>query len=64
MSTRITEDNFVDLIIHKKICYIAGYVESYRKDTNATYAEYLTVETERRLNSKGYLFFSLGLSPI
>ena len=63
MANRISEDDFVHLITHKKVCYIAGYLENYKKDTNATYAEYLTVETERRLNSRGYAFFTMGLTP-
>lgn len=62
MKQKISESDFVDLFRLKEVCYIIGYISKYKKDTDSTYAEYLTVETERRLMMKGYKFLSLATS--
>lgn len=63
MSRKISEDEFLGLFANKTICYVVGYITNFRKETQATYAEFLTVETERTLAEKGYDFFSLSTTP-
>ena len=55
----ITQQEFADLFINRKIVYIAGYLDNYRLNTRSTYAKYLTIETGKRLATKGYGFISV-----
>lgn len=57
-----TEKQFVDAMENAKhICFIAGYLCNYRKDSNATYAKYLSVELKKKLNTKGMDCYLMGL---
>lgn len=57
-----TEKQFVDVMENAKhICFIAGYLCNYRKDSKATYAKYLSVELKKKLNAKGIDCYIVGL---
>ncbi len=58
--SQANEEEFTGLF-SKKICYISGFLKGYWKDTNSTYAKYLTVETKRKLQNKGYEYILLGI---
>ncbi|WP_409968818.1 DUF6119 family protein [Bengtsoniella intestinalis] len=59
----ISEQDFIDLMISsRKKCYIAGFIKSFSTGTRSNYAKYLTVETQKRLTSKGYEFLAMSLS--
>lgn len=36
-----------------KYVYVAGYLDGYRRDTNATYAKYLCVDLKKKLKLQG-----------
>ena len=53
---------FVDRIKNaKSICYVAGFMKQYRRDSDSTYAKYLSIELKRKLNAKGFDFAIIGL---
>lgn len=54
------EDTFIGLF-DKKICFIAGYLEGYKKVTSSTYAKYLTIDLDRKIGSRGQDFIPLGI---
>lgn len=47
----------------KNVTYIAGYMKNYRRDSRATYAKYLTLETKKKLTAKGFSYVVLGIAP-
>ena len=59
---KITEEEFVSLFTTKQLCFVVGYIKEYKRNTQATYGEYLTVETERRLAQRGHGFISISTS--
>lgn len=50
----ISKDEFIQLFINKKICFVAGYIEGLKKNTRSKYAQYLSVELNRKLHMKTY----------
>lgn len=61
-SEKITKDKFVDLFFNKKICYVAGYVNSYRKESKSPYGKYITVLLNKEMIGNGYEFLSMNLT--
>lgn len=58
----IGKAEFVDRIKNaKSICYVAGFMKQYRRDSDSTYAKYLSIELKRKLNAKGFDFAIIGL---
>lgn len=47
----------------KNVTYIAGYMTNYRRDSRATYAKYLTLETKKKLAAKGFSYVIIGIAP-
>ena len=59
----IEKQKFIEMFRNaKSICYIAGYLKSFRKDSNSTYAKYLSIELQQKLKRKGFDFIIVGLS--
>ena len=46
-----------------RICYLIGYISGYRENSESTYAKYLTVETFKKLEQRGYNCISIKLNP-
>lgn len=44
-----------------KICYIIGYIKDYKEDSKSNYAKYLTVETVKKLEQRGFKCITLGV---
>ena len=59
----IPKMDFVNKFLNAKhIYYVAGYLSNYKRDSNSTYAKYLSIELSRKLNQKGYGFIIAGLA--
>lgn len=49
------EDQFVEILENaKEFCFVAGYLNNYRKDSRSTYAKYLSIELKKKLSAKGF----------
>lgn len=58
----IDEQQFVNMMVGAKhFCFIAGYLNDYRRDSRATYAKYLSIELKKKLLSKGFSCCVIGL---
>lgn len=57
-----TEQEFIQLFNDKKICFIAGYLNGYKKGSESVYAKYLTIEANKKLSDKGYEYIPLGIN--
>lgn len=57
----INEAEFENLFNSKRICYIAGYIEGFHKETDSLYAKYLTVDLNKKMNEKGFVCISMGI---
>ena len=50
----INKETFVaKMMSTNKYVYVAGYLDGYRRDTNATYAKYLCVDLQKKLKLQG-----------
>ena len=58
----IEKAEFVKRLKSGKICYIAGYLTGYKRNSNSTYAKYLSIELRRKLKVKGIDFVMTGLN--
>ena len=61
LEEKITCEKFIDLFFNKKICYIAGYISSYRKSSGSTYGKYVTVSLNKELLEYGNELLSMNL---
>ena len=58
----LNEEQFIEMMENAKhFCYVAGYLNNYRKDSRATYAKYLSIELKKKLTSKGFGCCVMGL---
>ena len=58
----IGKAEFVDWIKSaKSVCYVAGFMKQYKRNSDSTYAKYLSIELKRKLNAKGFEFAMIGL---
>ena len=63
MKIVIDKETFVDKILSaKKYVYIAGYLEGFKRESNATYAKYLCLDLKKKLNSQGFDCYIIALS--
>lgn len=62
LSSIIDRESFVEKFMTANICYIAGYLRNYRRNSQSTYAKYLTIETAKKIKAKGYEFLTIALS--
>jgi len=58
-SFTITRDEFTRLF-NKRICYIAGFIENYKDNSESTYGKFLIYETFKILTQKSYGFIALN----
>jgi hypothetical protein len=61
-SSKVTAEDLISVLGRKNICYIAGYLKGFRKETKGTYSKYLTIEAGKRLGAKGYGFISMNVT--
>lgn len=54
------EEQFIKLF-DKKICFVAGFLDGYSKNTRSTYAKYLILELNRKLIDRGQMFIPIGI---
>ena len=47
-------------IFDKNICFIAGFLEGFKKNTRSPYAKYLLVDLNRKLKDLNYNFIILN----
>lgn len=47
-----TFDEFSELFT-KKVCYVAGYLFGYRKESDSYYAKYLTIDLVKKIQKMG-----------
>lgn len=58
-----TKTAFVDGFMNaKQIYYIAGYLKQYNRESDSTYAKYLSIELTQKLNQKGFGLIIIGLN--
>lgn len=58
-----TKTAFVDGFMNaKQIIYIAGYLKQYNRESDSTYAKYLSIELTQKLNQKGFGLINVGLN--
>jgi hypothetical protein len=56
-----SEQEFIQIFTEKRICFIAGFLNGFKKKTKSTYAKYLTIEADKKLSNKGYDYIPLGI---
>lgn len=54
-------DSFIARLKSSQICYVAGYLTQFKRNSNSTYAKYLSIELWRKLKAKGIDFVIVGL---
>lgn len=60
----IAKEDFVGIFSSgRTIKYVIGYIDGYKKESRATYAKYLTMETVKKLSSKGLGCIVLNICP-
>ena len=60
---KVSKDDFVaQLSSTKRIVYVAGYLEGYKRNSQSTYAKYLSIELQKKLIAKGYGYHIISLS--
>jgi len=48
-------------LFNKRICYIAGFMEGYKKSSQSLYAKFLVVEMNKKFHAMGRGFMLLGI---
>lgn len=56
-----SEQEFIQVFTEKRICFIAGFLDGFKKNSNSVYAKYLTIEANKKLSDKGYDYIPLGV---
>ena len=56
-----SEQEFVQMFAQKRICFIAGFLDGFKKNSKSVYAKYLTIEANKKLSDKGYEYIPLGI---
>lgn len=60
----IAKEDFVSIFSSgRAIKYVIGYIDGYKKESRATYAKYLTMETVKKLSVKGLGCIVLNICP-
>ena len=59
----ISKDDFLDnMKSTKKIIYVVGYINDYKKNSKSNYAKYLTIESNKILEKKGFKLYVVGIN--
>lgn len=58
----ISKDEFIDLFSKTNVYYVAGFMHNLSDSTYSNYAKYITIDTNKKLNEKGYqlLLFNIN----
>lgn len=58
----ISKDEFIDLFSKTNVYYVAGFMHNLSDSTDSNYAKYITIDTNKKLNEKGYqlLLFNIN----
>ena len=58
----ISKDEFIDLFDKTNVYYVAGFMHNLSDSTDSNYAKYITIDTSKKLNEKGYqlLLFNIN----
>lgn len=58
----IGKDEFIDLFSKTNVYYVAGFMHNLSNSTDSNYAKYITIDTNKKLNEKGYklLLFNIN----
>lgn len=58
----ISKDEFIDLFSKTNVYYVAGFMNNLSESTDSNYAKYITIDTNKKLNEKGYqlLLFNIN----
>lgn len=58
----IGKDEFIDLFSKTNVYYVAGFMHNLSDSTDSNYAKYITIDTNKKLNEKGYklLLFNIN----
>lgn len=58
----ISKDEFIDLFSKTNVYYVAGFMHNLSESTDSNYAKYITIDTNKKLNEKGYqlLLFNIN----
>lgn len=60
----IAKEDFISIFSSgRTIKYVIGYIDGYKKESRATYAKYLTMETVKKLSAKGLGCIVLNIRP-
>lgn len=58
---QVSEEDFIRLFIEKKICFVAGFLNGFMRNSKSNYAQYLTIEANKKLLDKGFDYIPLGI---
>lgn len=58
----MTQEKFVEAFTTCKICFVAGFMKGFKKNTKSRYCEYLLVELKKKLQEKGMNLIVADLS--
>jgi len=56
-----TKSEFIRLFREKKICFVAGFLDGFKRNSQSVYAKYLTIEANKKLSDKGFDYIPLGI---
>lgn len=58
----ISKDEFIALFDKTNVYYVAGFMHNLSDSTDSNYAKYITIDTSKKLNEKGYqlLLFNIN----
>lgn len=56
-----SEQEFIQLFADKRICFVAGFLDGFKKISKSVYAKYLTIEANKKLLDKGCEYIPLGV---
>lgn len=59
---QISENDFVESFLNKKICYIAGFIQNYNLSAKSNYGKFLTNLLKEKMKRLGYDFLVIDLS--
>ena len=58
----LSKNEFIDLFNKPNVYYVAGFMDNLSENTDSNYAKYITLDTSKKLQEKGYklLLFSIN----
>ena len=59
---QISENDFVESFLNKKICYIAGFIQNYKLSSRSNYGKFLTNQLKEKMKRLEYDLLVMDLS--